>query len=59
MLNTKPNKGKPPALLVLGNAVGNMIEIEYKTAKHHIEEIKSSTMLFCLFKLLSTVLMGE
>ena len=52
-------KGKPPSLVVLGNAVGNRIEIDYKTAKHHIEEIKTSTMMFCLIKLVSTVFMGE
>ena len=58
MLNMKLIKASP-LLVVLGNAVGNRVEIEYKTAKQHIEEMKSSTMLFCLFKLVATVFVRE
>ena len=55
----KTDKDKPPALVVLVNDVGNRVEIEYKTAKQHIKEMKSFMMLFCLFKLVAAVFIGE
>ena len=51
-------KHKPLSCVLLGRLIGTQIRIDYKESKKHVEEMKSSMILFCLFKIISKVFVG-